>query len=127
MMRKTTIYLFGVCIVLLVFNTGALSQKKFLRRFEIYSTSIHTSITPPSNNVSHMTVDTSAGMTSLWIGTGKGLAKTSNTGRSWIDYGSDPAFADPGIFAIASMNNTTIWSATGHDESTDGGSVQTGS
>lgn len=127
MMRKTTKYLFGVCIVLLVFNTGVFSQKKFLRRFEIYSTSIHTSITPPSNNVSHMAVDTSRGITSLWIGTGKGLAKSSNTGRSWIDYGSDPAFADPGIFAISSMNNTIIWAATGHDENTDGGSVQTGS
>jgi hypothetical protein len=76
---------------------------------------------PPSNSVSHMV---SQGLT-LWTGTGKGLARTSDAGRSWESFGSDPAFARPGIFAVA-VKGDTVFCSTGYSQEIDDQSVQTG-
>jgi hypothetical protein len=78
--------------------------------------------TIPSNSVTHIAV----GGSSIWIGTGKGLARSSNGGRSWESFGATPQFARPGIFAIA-LRGDTVWTSTGYSRDVDGQSVQTGS
>jgi hypothetical protein len=77
---------------------------------------------PPSNSVSHIETDRGR----LWIGTGKGLAQTSNGGRSWESFRSVPQFATDNIFSVALLGDS-IWAATGYTKDVDNKSVQTGS
>jgi BNR/Asp-box repeat len=76
----------------------------------------------PSNSVSHISVSG----TSLWIGTGNGLGRTPNGGRSWQNYNLTPEFKSPGIYAIASKGDT-VWCSTGYTKEVNDQSVQTGS
>lgn len=76
---------------------------------------------PPSNSVSHI----STNGTILWAGTGKGLARSFNGGRSWESFRLIPEFASPGIFAVAIHGDTT-WAATGFTKDVNGDGVQTG-
>jgi photosystem II stability/assembly factor-like uncharacterized protein len=78
--------------------------------------------TPPSNSISHVNTESSI----IWIGTSKGLGRSSTGARTWQSFGSDPAFATSGIFAIA-VSHDTVWAATGFNRKLDDGSVQTGS
>ncbi len=76
---------------------------------------------PPSNSVSQMATPGSV----LWLGTSKGLTRTFDSGRSWENFRSDPAFASNGIFAIA-VKRDTVWSSTGYSQKVDESRVQTG-
>jgi photosystem II stability/assembly factor-like uncharacterized protein len=76
---------------------------------------------PPSNSVSHI----SAEGTSLWIGTGKGLARSPNGGHSWESFRSIPEFVSRSIFAI-DLHGDTTWASTGFTKDVDGQGVQTG-
>jgi hypothetical protein len=62
----------------------------------------------------------------LWIGTGKGIARTSDGGVSWTSFRDVPEFANLGIFAIA-VRGDTVWASTGYNKSVEGSDVQTGS
>ncbi len=75
----------------------------------------------PSNSVSHLVVQEAF----VWIGTSKGAARSSDGGRSWEDFASDPAFARPGIFALT-VAGDSAWCSTGFTQDIDGSSVQTG-
>jgi len=97
-------------------------QSKFLESFGIGTASSQGRPLPPSNSISHISIDS----ITVWIGTGKGVGKTSDYGQSWQSYRNDPAFANEGIFAIAA-NHDTIWAATGFEKEISGGTVQTGS
>ncbi len=99
------------------------AQTKFPRRFSLTSTSSVISSLPPSNSVSLMTVQNSS---VLWIGTSKGIARSKTYGSSWESYRSNPAFANEGIFSIATYLDN-IWASTGYEKSLDDGTVQTGS
>jgi hypothetical protein len=76
---------------------------------------------PPSNSISHIVADS----TSLWIGTGKGLARSNNGGHSWESFRSISEFASRGIFAI-DVEGNTIWTSTGFTKDVNGQGVQTG-
>ncbi|MGA9362737.1 MAG: hypothetical protein WBW16_00025 [Bacteroidota bacterium] len=76
----------------------------------------------PSNSVSHVQV---VGDT-LWLGTGKGLSRSADHGRTWENFRGVAEFADLGIFALAVQGNT-IWTSTGHEEKVDNDFVATGS
>ncbi len=76
---------------------------------------------PPSNSVSHISVKGSE----IWIGTGNGLARSSNAGRSWESFRSVPQFATENIFAVA-LQGDTIWASTGYTKDVQGKGVQTG-
>lgn len=80
-----------------------------------------TSSLPPSNSVSHISADS----TSLWIGTGKGLARSFTGGRSWESFRFNPEFVSRGIFAV-DLRDNTIWASTGYTKDVDGQGVQTG-
>ncbi len=75
----------------------------------------------PSNSVSHLAIDRSE----LWIGTGRGLARTLDGGRTWESFFSLPQFARPGIYAIDTRGDT-VWCATGYDQTVNDQSVTTG-
>jgi hypothetical protein len=76
----------------------------------------------PSNSISHLSVRER----SLWIGSGKGLSRTTDGGTSFTDFRRFPEFARPGIFAIGARGDT-LWAATGYSKDIDNASVQTGS
>jgi hypothetical protein len=75
----------------------------------------------PTNSVSHIEVDRS----DLWIGTGKGLARSSDGARSWQSFLAIQQFARPGIFSIATRGDT-VWCSTGYSKDVGDASVQTG-
>jgi hypothetical protein len=75
----------------------------------------------PSNSVSHIAVQGSV----VWIGTSKGAARSHDGGRSWESFAGVPAFARPGIFALA-VRDDTIWCSTGFTQDIDGSNIQTG-
>ncbi len=77
---------------------------------------------PPSNSVSHISTHNTA----LWIGTGKGLARSINGGTSWESFRSVPEFANPGIYAI-DVKGDTVWVSTGFTQDLNDQSVATGS
>ena len=76
----------------------------------------------PTNSVSHILINRA----DLWIGTGKGLARSTDGGAGWQSFATVPQFASPGIFSIAARGDT-IWSSTGYSKKVNDASVQTGS
>lgn len=121
MTSPTTRYLFASIIALMVVCGVAYPQAKYLKEFDLHPSGTISPL-PPSNSISHINVEGS----DIWIGTSKGLAKSTDGGATWNSYRSDSAFANDGIFAIATEANT-VWSSTGYDKSLSDGTVQTGS
>ncbi|MGA9120968.1 MAG: hypothetical protein WB699_16500 [Bacteroidota bacterium] len=76
----------------------------------------------PTNSLSHLATRNGA----LWAGTGNGLALTTDGGRTWTSFVTNPQFAKPGIFAVG-VKGDTIWASTGFTKDVNGTSVQTGS
>lgn len=103
-------------------NEPVYSQTRFLQHFSLSDSSFSSVQLPPSNSVSHLEVRDST----VWIGTGKGLARSTNGGRSWQSFRSNSAFANDGIFAFT-ISDSAAWTSTGFVKDVDGGSVQTGS
>jgi hypothetical protein len=101
----------------------ALAQHELPGTFTIGTAAGVSGPLPPSNSVSHISIGADR---SIWIGSGKGLARTTTSGATWESFRLEPAFANVGIFAVA-VAGDTIWSSTGFDKDVDGGSVQTGS
>lgn len=110
--------------IVFVFCSNAFlhSQVRFLKHFSLSDSTVSTIQLPPSNSVSHIIVQDST----IWIGTGKGLAKSQNGGRSWQSFRSNSKFANDGIFA-AVIRDSIIWASTGFSKDLNGSSVQTGS
>lgn len=62
----------------------------------------------------------------LWLGTGKGLARSDDGGTSWLTYDHNDGIGRGGISAIA-VNDTILWVATIFDSLTaDAGTLPTG-
>ena len=98
-----------------------MGQSPFLKQFSLSGSGVVQS-SPPSNSVSHIVTSDTA----LWIGTGKGLARSLNGGRSWENFGSVPQFASPGIFSI-DVRGDTVWASTGFTQDLNDQSIPTGS
>jgi len=103
-------------------TTDLPAQSTFLKGFLLSDSTFGTLHLPPSNSVSHMTAKDSV----LWIGTGKGLARTLNGGRSWQSFRNNSAFANDGIFAL-SLRDSLIWASTGFVKKVGDSWIQTGS
>ena len=119
-MDRTAYHISLLLLCILVMQEVSLCQKNFLKQYSLQNDSI--SSLPPSNSVSQIVVQGA----SLWIGSGKGIAKSTNGGRSWVSYRSDPEFANDGIFALT-IKDSLIWVSTGYDKDIGEASVQTGS
>lgn len=62
----------------------------------------------------------------IWLGTGKGLSRSTDGGRSWKNYFNTPEFGAEDISAIAVRNNE-IWVATAHSVEKNDQSLPEGS
>ena len=112
----------GICFVSLASGQSIYLSSPRITESPLFRSAQGTiSSLPPSNSVSHISSNNSY----LWIGTSKGAALTTNGGKSWLDFRSDPAFARPGIFAIA-VKGDTVWSSTGYSQKVNDSRVQTG-
>ncbi len=111
-----------VLVVLLALPAAAFGQKQFMGEYHLDRVVTAPSLLPPSNSVSHVVYNGST----LWIGTSKGLGRSSTLGRDWGSLRSNPAFASDGIFAISALDSS-VWVATGYDKQVGDGTVQTGS
>ncbi|MDI6766422.1 MAG: hypothetical protein QME52_06325 [Bacteroidota bacterium] len=119
-MRRANIV--TIVVLAFIFNHFVFSQVKFLKSFSIDQLTEEKQQQPPSNSISHIAIYD----TTIYIGTGRGLAKSTDGGRSWISYQSNPAFANNGIYAIA-VRQDAIWVSTGYMTDVGDGSIQTGS
>ena len=106
----------------LVATAFATAQTYRLSSPDLNASSGSPTATLPSNSVSHLETRN----TTVWIGTGKGLARTTTGGKTWESFGGVPQFANLGIFSIA-VRGDTIWTSTGYSKDVDNSSVQTGS
>ncbi len=124
MNRRVIISVFVLAGVVLAGLTGPMvfAQAKFLHTYTLEGLTGQILSTIPSNSVSHITAQGSV----LWIGTSKGLARSTDAGRTWESYGAVPQFATQGIFAI-DLRGDSVWTSTGYTKDVDGQSVQTGS
>lgn len=125
MKRRATVlsatFLIGALFGLLLYRTPALAQKQRLQRYTLSTVPDQPLL--PDNSISQL----ASLSNELWLGTGKGLVKSINNGRSWVSYGDNLAFANNGIFALA-IRGSAVWVSTGFDENTgSNGTVQTGS
>ena len=118
----------GFCIVttILLQCQFARGQSPFLKQFSLSANSGVAQSLPPSNSISHITTHITTQDTELWIGTGKGLARSIDGGRSWESYRTVPQFVSPGIFAI-SVKGDSVWASTGFTQDLNGQSIPTGS
>ena len=80
------------------------------------------SVTPLSNSITDIVVSG----TTIWLGTGKGLSRSTDGGLTWTNYYGQAAFGEEDISAIA-IHNTEVWAATAHDTTVDGSDLPVGS
>jgi hypothetical protein len=103
-------------------HQGVQGQAKYLRSYSPDAVTGRIAGVIPSNSISHVVARGST----LWIGTGKGLARSNDGGRTWESFERDPAFTTTPVFSIGLLQDT-VWAATGYTKEVQGSSVQTGS
>jgi len=86
------------------------------------TTSTSSSITPVSNSVTDIVISG----TTIWLGTGKGLSRSTDGGLTWTNYYGQPAFGEEDVSAIT-IHNSEVWVATAHDTTVDGSPLPVGS
>jgi len=75
----------------------------------------------PTNSISHLTVKGS----DLWLGTGKGLARTTDGGLTFSSFRNVPQFPTQSVFSL-DIHGQAIWCGTGYTKDVQDASVQTG-
>lgn len=99
------------------------AQLRPLSRLESFSlTGTADSPTPLSNSI----VDIVVSNDTIWLGTGKGLSRSTNRGSTWKNYYGSAAFGKENISAIA-VRGKEIWIATAHSVERDGNFLPEGS
>jgi hypothetical protein len=92
---RNTIKISFVLFLALISVIRLNAQNTLPKYFHFSQTSDETPL-PPSNSVSQMAIQESI----IWIGTSKGLSKSTNFAKSWINYNKVPQFANEGIYAL---------------------------
>jgi hypothetical protein len=100
----------------------AFGQSLFLKTYRLGDSTAVTTARTPGNSISQVEVDGG----NVYIGTGNGLARSTDGGRTWSSYRSNTAFASEGTYAVTARHDT-VWVSTGYDTQTGDGSTQTGS
>ncbi|HEX2963495.1 MAG TPA: hypothetical protein VHO43_16975 [Ignavibacteriales bacterium] len=116
--------LFPIVLTLLLFLTGMgyaqISPESYgMKREKLQKTS---SLTPISNSISDILT---VGDT-VWVGTSRGLSRSTDRGENWTNYYGTEAFGSESISALA-YSNGVIWAATAHSVEKDGQSLSEGS
>ncbi|MGE5430675.1 MAG: hypothetical protein ACM3QX_06360 [Syntrophomonadaceae bacterium] len=116
--------LFRIVLTLLFFVTemgfAQLSPDSYkMTRERLQKTS---SITPVSNSISDILT---AGDT-VWVGTSRGLSRSTDRGENWTNYYGTEDFGSESISALA-YSNGVIWAATAHSVEKSGQSLSEGS
>ncbi|HTR81797.1 MAG TPA: hypothetical protein VMM58_09225 [Bacteroidota bacterium] len=86
------------------------------------STAATSSTVPLSNSVTDIVV---SGAT-IWLGTGKGLSRSTDGGLTWKNYFNTPEFGEEDVSAVA-VHNNEVWVATAHSTTVDGSTLPVGS
>ena len=111
----------GCSIVIFLIGLSNLSaQILFEKRFEL--SSLNSSSTfQLSNSVTDIAIQGDT----IWLGTGKGLSRSTDGGRTWKNYYDTPEFGKEDISALA-VRGKNIWAATAHSVEKDGQSLPEG-
>lgn len=78
--------------------------------------------TPASNSITDIMIVDGV----IWLGTSRGLSKSTNDGEDWTNYYQTPEFGNEGIIALG-LNSGVIWATTGHSTEVSGESLSEGS
>ena len=98
-------------------QSGVLNERSFrLQRSE------SSSPLPAGNSVTDIVVHNDT----LWFGSGKGLSRSTDGGRSWTNYYNTAAFGTEDIAAIA-VRGKEVWVSTAHSVSINGSDLPEGS
>lgn len=62
----------------------------------------------------------------VWIGTSRGVSRSTDRGQSWVNYYGTPSFGNENIAALAGTNGQ-LWVSTAHSVDKDGQSLSEGS
>ncbi|MGE5315958.1 MAG: hypothetical protein ACM3Q4_14795 [Acidobacteriota bacterium] len=92
------------------------------RSYELARTQASTAAEINSNSVTDIVVN---GQT-IWLGTGKGLARSTDGGTTWKSYYNTPGFGTEDVSAIT-VRGSDIWVATAHSTEDNGQSLPVGS
>ena len=122
MKRLAPLLLLATPLLLRIDPQAAFAQVQFLSSPSITKTTGAVISQIPSNSISQ--IETRG--TTLWLGTSKGVARTTDGGLTFISYRGVPQFPRANTFALG-VKGDTIWCATGFVEDVQGGgTVQTG-
>ena len=99
------------------------SQLLYEHSYKLETAHLGTNLTTPlSNSVTDIVVSGST----IWLGTGKGLSRSTDNGTTWRNYYNTPEFGQEDVSAIA-VHNNEVWVATAHSKDVDGSSLPEGS
>jgi hypothetical protein len=68
-------------------------------------------LNPASNSVERILVDGN----NVWLGTGKGLSRSTDNGNTWTNYYGSKTFGNESVYAVKS-NNGVVWASSWHLE-----------
>lgn len=102
---------------------AAFSQSHILseKSFEL-SQSLSVSPLQLSNSITDVAIQGDT----IWLGTGKGLSRSTDGGRTWKNYFGTPEFGEEDVSAIA-VRGKEVWIATAHSVQKDDQSLPEGS
>jgi photosystem II stability/assembly factor-like uncharacterized protein len=112
-----------VIFIILAFSTINLLGQDLPKDYSLGETKLKkvSETTPNSNTVERIEIHENT----IWLGTSRGLSKTTDEGNSFTNYYNDDIFGTEGISAVGYYDNA-IWAAKWHYEELSGSDVATG-
>lgn len=115
---------FQIALPLILLVTSAISAQIIPESYKMSMGRLGktSSSTPLSNSISDIIT---VGDT-VWVGTSRGLSRSTDRGENWTNYYGTDSFGSESISAIA-YSNGVFWAATAHSVELDGQSLSAGS
>ncbi len=114
----------NICFFSILLVSVSFAQVPTPRSFETMLNAA--SLNQYSRTISNSVTDIVVNGNTIWLGTGKGLHKSTDGGRLWKYYFNTPEFGTEDVSAIAVKGND-IWVATAHSVEKDDQSLPEGS